>query len=41
MRLPSDTAWGPTYHRPHWYARHTVLHDAGHPSHGTLKVVEG
>ena len=40
-RPPSDTAQGLTYRRPHWHARHTVLYDAGHPSHLTLTVVEG
>ena len=41
VRLPSDTAQGLTYHRPHWHARHTMLHDAGRPSHLTLTVVKG
>ncbi len=40
-RLPSDAAQGLAYRRPHRCARHTVPHDAGHPSHPRPAVVEG
>ena len=40
LRLPSGTARGLAYRRPHWCACHTVLHDAGHSSHLRPAVVE-
>ena len=39
-RLPSDTAQGVAYRRPHRCACNTVLRDARHPSHLRPAVVE-